>query len=355
KEPSEVSSCGLKSFIEYFKSLKDDDPSLFVINSVENAITVATVHKAKGLEFPVVILPFLALPSSKTENPFFAEGQDDLNLIYLSKNTAKFSESLKKLYDGEKSKSLLAEINVLYVAMTRAECEMYALVPQKIGASNNAAIALLGGQNIKSGSKEKYDIEKIRRERVSEAAVKDDNVKDDNVKDVLMTGYKDIMKNFHSPDIEIPEFDENRQRGNILHFALSNILSLKGKNIGAEIDRACRAAENKYACKDFGWLKEELGLLFAKDEILKLFLYEEDEIFNEKEIVGKDGSYLRIDKLIVLPHKAIIADFKSSLYDKERNFNQIKNYAGIISSIYPGKEVLGYIADISAREVLSVQ
>ena len=362
KAPNEVSSCGLNPFIEYFKSLKDDDPSLFVINSFKDAITVTTAHKAKGLQFPAVILPFLALPSSKTENPFFIEEQDALNLIYLSKDTANFSESLKELYYREKTKSLLAEINVLYVAMTRAECEMYAIVPQKVGNSNNMAIALLGGQNIKTVSKEKYDIEKarvsdacIKDAYVKDACVKDACVKDACVKDAFIAGYKDIMKNFHSVDIDIPEFDENRQRGNILHFALSKITTLKGKNISAEIDKALRAAKNKYVCKDISWLKEELETLFTKDEIINLFLYEEEEVFNEKEIVGKYGSSLRIDKLIVLPYKAVVADFKSSLYDKEKNFNQVKNYTDIISAVYPDKKVFGYIVDIGAKEVLSVK
>jgi len=339
---------GLKSFIEYFKSLKDDDPSLFVINSPKDAITVTTVHKAKGLQFPVVILPFLALPPSKTENPFFIDEeqsseQSSLNLVYLSKDIAKFSEEFKALYDNEKTKSLLAELNVLYVAMTRAECEMYALVPQKTGNANNAAITLFGGQNIIAGSKEKYDIKTT------------ENTDDTSVFDALRSEYKDVLKNFHSPDIEIPEFSENRKKGNILHFALSNIVTLKGKDIDAEIDKAYAATKNKFVSENISWLKEELSSFFKKEEITKLFLYEETVVSNEREIISADGAVLRIDKLIVLPDEIIIADFKSSLYNREENFKQVKNYAAAVRGIYSGKKISGYIIDISKKEVLSVQ
>ena len=363
---SEASLCGLKPFIEYFKSLKDDDPSLFVINSPKDAITVTTIHKAKGLQFPVVILPFLALPPSKTENPFFIDEeqsseqssleqsleqssseqsseQSSLSLIYLSKDIAKFSEELKTLYDNEKAKSLLAELNVLYVAMTRAECEMYALVPQKTGNANNAAITLFGGQNIIAGSKEKYE--------------KNDSadIKDTYIRDILASGFKDVLKNFHSPDIEIPEFNENRKKGNILHFALSNIATLKGKDANAEIDKTCAATKNKFISEDISWLQEELSSFFKKEEIAELFSYEETTVSNEREIISAEGAALRIDKLIILPDKIIIADFKNSIYDQEENFKQVKNYMAAISGIYPDKKTFGYIVDISKKEVLSVK
>jgi ATP-dependent exoDNAse (exonuclease V) beta subunit len=337
---NETQLCGLKTFSDYFKSLRDDDPSLFVINSSKDAITVTTVHKAKGLQFPVAIIPFLALASSKTENPFFMEEQNSLKLVYLSKDAAKFSPELKGVYDDEKAEFLLAELNVLYVAMTRAECEIYAIAAQKAGASNNAAIALLGGKNIKAGTKENYALKKDEDSRC--------------VKDVCLSGYRDVLKNFASPDIEISEFNENKKKGNILHFALSNVVSLLGKDISFEIDAAIAAAKNKFALQDVTWLKEELAALFENGEILKLFLYKEDEISNEREVIGENGVSLRIDKLIVLPDEIIIADFKSSLFAKEEKFKQVRNYAEVVSRIYPDKKIGAYIADIGAREVLSV-
>ena len=55
----EAQSCDLSYFLDYYENLEGEDR--FVPMAQVDAVQVLTVHKAKGLEFPVVIMPFLEM------------------------------------------------------------------------------------------------------------------------------------------------------------------------------------------------------------------------------------------------------------------------------------------------------
>ena len=49
----------IASFLDYFENLPSEDQYINVIKS--DAVRILTVHKSKGLEFPVVVIPFLGM------------------------------------------------------------------------------------------------------------------------------------------------------------------------------------------------------------------------------------------------------------------------------------------------------
>lgn len=96
-----------------------------------DAVSIMTIHKSKGLEFPVVILPLC----TGSVTPFRAQIWLDLHepdlpgldtaLVPVSKDLA--DTGYREKYDMEVSRTLLDSINILYVAMTRAEERLYIL------------------------------------------------------------------------------------------------------------------------------------------------------------------------------------------------------------------------------------
>ncbi|MCL2485586.1 MAG: UvrD-helicase domain-containing protein [Endomicrobia bacterium] len=333
----EKEDSGIKSFLEYFNTLSDKDEGLYVRNSSGGGIKIMTMHKAKGLQFPVVIIPFLELAGKDIKSPYFDNSGEKINLLYITKGISEFSGKLKSIYDGEKAKSLLAEINSLYVAMTRAEYELYAVII-KCKTKENAAAVLIGNENIKSGSKEKYEIK--NKESIN------------NIENTAAAGYKSVQYNIKK---EYGDLNANNamKKGVIIHFALSKILTLKNKDIYDEIGKAVNFVKRKFIYEDTSYVKPELENLFENEKVLKIFNYDDSQIYNEKEIVTAAGDTLRIDKMIETKNDVLIFDFKSS-NKTDSNTGQILEYIRHVSEIYPDKNVEGFIVDLDSKNIIKV-
>ncbi|GHT63875.1 UvrD/REP helicase [Endomicrobiia bacterium] len=337
----ETQDSGLKNFLEYFK-LNSNTDALHIKKVFGNGIKIMTIHEAKGLQFPVVIVPFLKLSETKIDIPYCDDSGEKIKMLGISKDIAKFSTKAKKIYDTAKLNALLSELNMLYVSMTRAEYELYAIIPPKAGSSNNVASVLFGGEKIfVSGVKQKYNL--------------NDNVKDDVFLDSFDKSYKDIQKYLIDEKKTSLDINDAAAKGTIIHYALSTIVSLKNENIGDVINNAWNVTKRKFFFENVDFVKEKLEKLFLSKEILSLFMYDKNEVYNEKEIVNANGESFRIDKLIISSGDAMIVDFKSSNYDEIKNRKQLRDYADLISEIYPSKRILSYIVDIDKEICLHVR
>jgi ATP-dependent exoDNAse (exonuclease V) beta subunit len=337
----ETHDSGLKNFLEYF-GLNSNANSLYVKVAFGNGIKVMTIHKSKGLQFPVVIMPFLKLSDAKIDIPYFDDSGEEIKVLGISKNIAKFSTKAKKIYDSAKLNALLSELNMLYVSMTRAEYELYAIVPPKVGAANNSASILFGGEkNIVSGIKQKYNL--------------NDVINDNVVLDTFDKSYKDIQKYLMNEKTRTLDINDIATKGIIIHYALSTVISLENKNINDVISNAVKTVKRRFFFENVDFVKEKLERLFSSQEVFRLFMYDIDKVYNEKEVVNADGESFRIDKLIVTDSEVMIVDFKISDHDEIKNRKQLNDYVSLVSEIYLSKRVFAYIVDIENANCLLLQ
>lgn len=120
---------GLADFLEYW----DKKGHTFSIPSPEgrDAVRILTIHKSKGLEFPVVIMPYAEEDfSKKPREKLWLDPEDpELGLpkvlVDSSSAVMQFGEAAREVYASRKQEELLDNVNVLYVALTRAEEQLY--------------------------------------------------------------------------------------------------------------------------------------------------------------------------------------------------------------------------------------
>ena len=94
----------------------NEDNQLLRLEDDEHMLRVITIHRAKGLEFPVVILPFLwSGRTPDTNGPLAFHDQDSLRLV-LDLGTGRQDHQCRS-----KAEALAEEVRLLYVAMTRAK------------------------------------------------------------------------------------------------------------------------------------------------------------------------------------------------------------------------------------------
>lgn len=87
------------------------------IDEATDAVTIMTIHKAKGLEFPVVVIPETHIPVRAQDRGPFADPRRLAVVTKFDVHKSRFSEWLK---DEQLTRDTDEQERLLYVAMTRA-------------------------------------------------------------------------------------------------------------------------------------------------------------------------------------------------------------------------------------------
>lgn len=133
----------LSDFLLYWESVRQ---RISVEGNARNAVSIQTIHKAKGLEFPVVIIPFanwkvepvpdstIWLDLSDIRTDILTHSSDAGSLARLLSAPANTTSSLRKApasvaaqYEEELTRTFIENMNLLYVAFTRPTERLYIL------------------------------------------------------------------------------------------------------------------------------------------------------------------------------------------------------------------------------------
>jgi ATP-dependent exoDNAse (exonuclease V) beta subunit len=104
-----------------------------------DAVRILTIHKSKGLQYPVCIVPFHNWSAGRSAELGVVEVRGHRVLTRVTK-------ALGAPYYRNAANSLLEQANLLYVAWTRAEEELYAFVPDAGGKQRLGAMPVLLGR-----------------------------------------------------------------------------------------------------------------------------------------------------------------------------------------------------------------
>ena len=107
-------------------------------NGASDGVRIMTIHKSKGLEFHSVIIPFYSWTITPKDNVVMwcipeEAPYNQMPLLPICVGKAKKDSIFDKDREDEKLRTLVDNINVLYVAFTRAKHNLIILTGQKIG------------------------------------------------------------------------------------------------------------------------------------------------------------------------------------------------------------------------------
>lgn len=291
----------LKGFLSEYEKKKNT--TAVQIPESRDAIKIMTMHKSKGLEFPVVIIPSLDF-SLKIKGSMLVESGEVI--LYKQPGKSEQIEELIELYNYESEHILIDCINLCYVAMTRPKERLYIsnfYKKDNFGAIFHDLIKSLEGTTDAGGGKIVYN--KSLGKKKSEQLSEENNLFVPlKIRDKLW--FPDIALQ-DKPELVHNEFlSDEMQYGRQFHALISRINS--PDEIEPLITQGIIAGELEKKFK--GRLHEGLTKLFDNPKYMELVTGSR-EVLNEQSIIVAEDRILRPDKVIIKDNEAIIIDFKT--------------------------------------------
>jgi len=336
----EKESCDLSSFLDYYENFEGEDR--FVPMSEVDAVKVLTVHKAKGLEFPVVIVPYLEMDIKAgsggrdgSQAYMLDIKEEGLSLIRNKESYRQFCPELQARYEQEYRKAFLIELNSIYVALTRAIEELYVFIPAKVGNTVNPAKFLIPEECLASGTP-------------AERPVSHEHLQaHQKIKPFISDSWSGLQEEFLNQPAKSAVL---ARRGEFYHAVLMHIGNISEdtieRSLKQALDKACRISSPPVGQEEA--LTEIRSFLNREDVRPFFYLSENTKIFCEKEFVNKYGDTKRIDRLIVLEGEVQIVDFKLSPGAEGEHQKQIEGYVELLRQFYPKHRISGHVLYLRA-------
>ena len=336
----------------------------------QNAIKVMTIHKAKGLGEKVVIVPFAEwkladttrniswCDMSQQAEPFCME-----NLVLPISMEKKAADSIFfNEYRQEKERVIIDNLNIVYVAFTRAKERLYIVGPQATskGETDTLAKRIQGFYNAQEGT--------ISEEPALPATVENDAYPWLSERERLIeAGLLSPLKDVELPTLEetsdistaseedaptqIPDDtpvenirpsekilshrlsrhhndDRARRRGIMIHDAFASVQD--ASDISTPISRLySRGIIDPSEFSREEMIEKISDLILHSGEQVAAWFAPGQDIYNEQEIIGGDLPSRRPDRIIIQGGRATIVDYKTGTPHRSYK-KQVKGYMDLL-------------------------
>ena len=329
----------VQQFLDFWESKKEK--LSIVAPEAENAVQIMTIHKSKGLEFPVVIFPYnidiyhqINPESWITDLPNEQfDGFSEL-LVSANKSIKYTGKSGENIYNFQREELELDSFNLLYVALTRSVEQLYVITEKTISTKGEANANYTSGvlinylNTIGEWSDDKVNYTFGDRKKVSKNGVEKSKTTIQNQFVSNSWQQHSIYMVANSSKLWETEQGKAIEYGNLIHQMFSEIIT----------DRDVEKVVNQYvnqgliSLNSFNKIK---GLIdeVVKHPILKEYYKENVVVYNEREITTEDNNVVIPDRLVFNSVKeVVIIDYKTGKSSK-RYHQQLLQYEKVLKSM----------------------
>lgn len=346
-------------------------------------IRLITIHKSKGLEFENVIIPFCDWSIEKTNTiwcspkvaPF-----NELPLVPVDFNAKQMKGTIfEDDYNDEHLQNCVDNLNLLYVAFTRASQSLYVLARR--GNANQRSYTIeeaIGNMELEDGILEgdpsdkkciiKYTYGTLETADKKKATQSDNifmpQVSNKNVKMVTYDSHTDFRQSNKSREFVCDEDDSNseeKQRlayiktGRVLHHLFATI------NTTDDIEPSLKKLEIEGLIEDSNLTCESLRKMLHKrleNKQVADWFSGRWQLFNECTILDYDEATdmvkeHRPDRVMKDGDKVVIVDFKFGAYRPEYT-NQVRRYISLTKGM-GYEDVKGYLWFVYTNNIEEVK
>lgn len=355
-EYSRTQTSDINSFLHWWENHNEEFS--ITIPEDQDAIRIMTIHKAKGLQNRIVIIPFLNWALAPRGNEMLWVETPEVpfnNSPYLVKGTKRLANTyFGTYYINELVLTYIDNMNLIYVAFTRAADRLYAIgsfvnsvrpIPQMfqeifLCSPKWAQYFQSGKIAFKMGSRDrKSTAEKPEQKKV--LLIK-------KTKDRPAFGKLIYRQTHENVDAEqLADFLLKKQYGILVHKVLSEINSYE--DIDTILDNLLKRG---YLAGDTAKnLKVKLDEIFNVPGVRKWFS-PDWQVYSERDLLLPDGTILRPDRVITKDSTAVVIDFKTGKFSEKFSVQMAKYEAAIKNMGY--NSVSKYILSIQENKVYQV-
>lgn len=330
----------VRDFLQWF----DDHETLSATCSdAGNAVRLLTIHKAKGLEAPVIICPFFK-PAPSIYN-VWVDVQDHFqtNGTTLPSAFVSLSNSSDTRFnadrDHEQADSLFDELNVLYVALTRPRERLY-VVASKHTTESQSFSKMMASQlaDTQGNLKPRYEFGNPSSPRVTS----DDDENPPIALTINRLSFPDwtSLVRVASPSERAVTalLDEQQRFGTYAHELLADIQH--ADDVDNAIARFARRQPAGISDDDLQRLSN-LAREVVDNPITERFFRSDYQVKNESTVFDGIREY-RPDRIVITPSETWVVDFKTGKDQGESHTNQVKTYCRLLADMgYP--QVAGWL------------
>ena len=362
----------LNSFLTWWK--KSGGKQCISTPDNQSAMRIMTVHKSKGLDFKVVIMPFCDWDlDSRMRNILWCEPAvapfNELPLLPIEYGSKLGQSIFAESYFDEQMHLFIDSLNVAYVAFTRAKNELICMAPapkkevESLDKINSLSALLTACFSVETpgldaeiislakeyNSETKlFELGDSTKVIYNEAQGSDSNEKINNYPSVSSSDRLHIRHQSLDYLLENQHLTDSKLNyGIIMHDILQQI-KRKSDQTKAILDLV---RSGRISVEDSKKVEEEMQHFWNLPEAESWFA-DDARVLNETTILIPNGEQYRPDRVVIRGKKATIVDYKFGEKESKTYLKQVKQYMNLIAEM--GYETNGFVCYVTLRKVEKV-